>query len=308
MHILSADEITRLLPITDAIDVVADAFAAISRNDGLYPRRLHMPIRGGDALVMPGYDGRGRLGTKIVTVCRRPSAQSGTRATYLLLDADSAEPLLVCDGTALTTLRTGAATGLATRRLARKDANTLALFGVGRQASSQLAGVLAVRPIEEIQVVARDHSRAEAFVSDVRLRFPQLRVRITDPTSAVLGARVIVTATTSTTPVFDGSTVTPGTHINAIGSFRPDMRELDDVLLKRARLVVDQKDAAFAEAGEFVDALAQGLLNANDIVELGDLTESSPRDDAEITVFKSVGHAALDLVTAGALLERLSAI
>ena len=289
----------------DAIAIVADAFAEISRNDGLYPQRLHLPIRNGDALVMPGYDGRSYLGTKIVTVHHQGHWQSGTRATYLLLDADSGEPLLLCDGTALTALRTGAASGLATRRLAREDANTLAIFGVGGQAPEQLAAVIAVRPIEKVLVVARHRSRADEFALRMQHRFPAVQLQGSDATSAIIGAGVIVTATSSTTPVFDGTTIGPGTHINAIGSFRPDMRELDDALMQRARFVVDQRDAALAESGEIARAVAQGLLKRDDIAELGEVGEHARRSADEITVFKTVGHSALDLFTASALLNRL---
>jgi ornithine cyclodeaminase len=305
MHTLSEEDITRLMPMPEAIGVVAAAFAAISRNDGLYPPRLHLPLRGGDALVMPGYDGGAYLGTKIVTVHPAAGGQPGTRASYLLLSADDARPLLLCDGTALTALRTGAAAGLATRRLARDDARTLALFGVGGQAPDQLAAMAAVRPIERVRVVARDPRHADAFISRVRARFPGVHMESADASFAIAGADIVVAATNSMTPVFDGAMIAPGTHVNAIGSYRPQMREFDDALARRARIVVDQREAALAESGELIRALAQDLVTPGDIRELGELPEHARRSADEITLFKTVGHAALDLFTAVALLERL---
>ena len=287
MRILDAAEIARLLPMLDAIDVVAGAFTAISRHEGRFPRRTHVPLAHGDALVMPGYDGSAYFGTKLVTVHPQNAAEGkpGTRATYMLIDARDGEPLLLCDGTALTALRTGAASGLATRRLARPDAKTLAIFGAGTQAKSQLAAMLAVRAIEEVRQVRRDADAATRA-------------------KAIAGADVIVTATNAELPVFDGRAVEAGTHVNAIGSYRPQMRELDAELLGRARIVVDEREAALAESGELIDGIARGAIASAKIAELGELENDARRDPLEITVFKSVGHAALDLFVAIELAKR----
>jgi alanine dehydrogenase len=308
MHIVSAAEIARLLPMPDAIAVVSKAFAAISRRDGQFPKRMHLPLRDGDALVMPGYDGANYLGTKIVTVRSPQDGEPGTKAAYVLFDVRDVRPVMFCDGTALTALRTGAATGLATRRLARADAHTLALFGVGGQAAEQLAAVLAARSIKTILVVGRDAARVERFVYRMRERFPSgPSIEIgPSPEVAVRSAQVIVTATSSRTPVFDGSWVAPGTHVNAIGSFRPEMRELDTTLLRRARIVVDEREAALAESGELIRAVEEGCTRRSDLVELGEIGDGAARADDEITVFKTVGHAALDLFTAVALLGRMA--
>lgn len=292
----------------EAIAVASKAFAAISRRDGQFPERMHLPLPDGDALVMPGYDGADYLSVKIVAVRALRNGGSGTKAAYVLLDARDVRPLLLCDGTALTALRTGAATGLATRRLARKNAHTLALFGVGGQAAEQLAAVIAARPIDNVLVVGRDPGRLERFVDRMRGRFPSgPRIEIArSAEAAVRNAQVIVTATSSRTPVFDGSWVAPGTHVNAIGSFRPGMQELDMAVLGRARIVVDQREAALAESGEIIAAIAQGRVCGDCLAELGEIDDAVTRNDDEITVFKTVGHAALDLFTAVALLERVS--
>jgi ornithine cyclodeaminase len=306
MHALSAADIARLLPMRDAIDVAAEALRAISRGDGTYPPRMHVSIAHGDALVMPGYDGRGHFGVKIATIHpgNADEGKPGTRASYLLIDADDGEARLLCDGTALTALRTGAASGVATRRLARTDASTLALFGVGSQAAAQLDAICAVRPIRDVRVVSRNAERAERFIATMQRRHPDATIERADPETAVSGAHVIVTATNSSTPVLDAAWVDPGTHINAIGSFRPEMRELDPALFKHARLLVDQRAAAIAESGEIIEAISKGYLEPDDIDELGELTEHARRSDDEVTVFKSVGQAALDLFTAVELLRR----
>lgn len=306
MQSLSAADIARLMPMRDAIEVSARAFAAISAHSGLYPARMHFRVRDGDALVMPGYDGRDYLGTKIVVVRRSSGGQPGTRACYLLTTAADAQPVLLCDGTALTALRIGAATGLATRRLARKDARSVALFGAGGQAAEQLAAVLAVRPIGQVRVVTRSVARAEAFIRCMRERHTDLHLARAEAEDAVRGADIVIAATNATTPVFEASWVRPGTHINGIGSFRPDMCELDPRLLGQASVFVDEAQAALAEAGELIEALQSGLLTRDRICEIGTAPESSRRSDAEITVFKTVGHAALDLYTAVALLERVA--
>jgi ornithine cyclodeaminase len=305
MRTLSADDIARLLPMRDAVDVLADAFRAISRREGQYPARMHVAIARGDALVMPGYDGRAHFGVKVATIHpgNLVAGKPGTRATYLLLDAQDGEPLLLCDGTALTALRTGAASGLATRRLARAGATKLALFGVGSQARAQLDAMFAVRAIVDVAVVSRDPERAERFASSARSRYPHARIERADAASAASHADIIVTATNSQVPVLQSSWVKPGTHLNAIGSFRPDMRELDPALLRRARLVVDDRNSALVESGEIIEALQSGHVDVGSIAELGEIGEGARRSDDEITVFKTVGHAALDLFAALRLLQ-----
>ena len=303
---LSTADIERLLPMADAIDVAADAFRAISAREGEYPSRMHVALARGDALVMPGYDGHGHFGVKLVTVHPGNAAagKPGTRASYLLIDADDGEPRLVCDGTALTALRTGAASGLATRRLARADANVLAIIGAGAQARAQVEAVCAVRTISDIHVVSRDAERADAFIASLRARFPDVRIDRATAQDAVASAQVIVTATNSSSPVLMADWVRPGSHINAIGSYTPGMCELDPALLAHAKIVVDQRAAALAGAGEILAAIRMGLITSDALVELGETQEAARGTEEAVTVFKTVGHAALDLFTAVELQRR----
>jgi len=292
--------------MADAIDVAAEAVRAISSGKGQYPARMHLAFANGDALVMPGYDEVGHFGVKVATIHPNNAAlgKPGTRASYLLIDSTDGEPKLICDGTALTALRTGAVTGLATRRLALPDASVLTIFGVGSQARTKVDGVCAVRSISKIRVVSRDAARADAFIALLRVRFPRVAIVRAHSDEAVADAHVIVTATNSNKPVFAADSVAAGTHVNAIGSFRPDMCELDPVLLGRATVFVEQRGAALSEAGEIRTAVEMGLLNADALIELGAVRENARRTNEEITVFKTVGHAALDLFAAVELLRR----
>lgn len=306
MLTLSAADIARLLPMREAIDVAARAVTAISRGEGHYPARMHLSIADGDALVMPGCDERGHFGVKVATIHpeNRAKGKDGTRATYLLIDARDGELRLLCDGTALTALRTGAVGGLAMRRLARKEAHTLALFGAGNQAAAQLDAACAVRTIADVRVVSRNAERAARFIATMRARHPLARIERAEAETALAGADIVATATSSPTPVFDERLVEPGMHVNAIGSFRPDVREIDPALLRRARLFVDQRAAALAESGEIIEALARSYVDVAAVTELGEIGEGARFDGDEITVFKTVGHAALDLFTAAELLRR----
>jgi len=292
--------------MAEAIEVAADALRAISACQGQYPPRMRVELAHGDALVMPGYDGQRHFGVKVVTVHPGNAARAkpGTRASYLLIDADDGEPALLCDGTALTALRTGAASGLATRRLALADAAVLTMFGAGGQARAQVEAVCAARKITDVHVVSRDAERADAFVASLRAGFPHLRVDRAKAEEAVTRAQVIVTATNSSSPVLMADWVRPGSHINAIGSYTPDMCELDPALLAHATVFVDQRAAALDGAGEIGAAIRMGLIKSDALVELGQAREKERRTNHEITVFKTVGHAALDLFTALELLRR----
>ncbi|HUQ17486.1 MAG TPA: ornithine cyclodeaminase family protein, partial [Candidatus Saccharimonadales bacterium] len=238
--------------------------------------------------VVPANPGRGR---PLVT------------AMVLLSDAATGETLAILDGEALTALRTGAAGGLAARLLASPDARVVALFGAGAQARSQLLALAAVRPVAEVRVVTRAPEHAVALLQWAAGR-PELagvRIEVRDPAAAVAGAQIVVTATSSPTPVFDGTLLGPGTHVTAVGAFSPDTRELDDAAMRGATIFVDQRDGALAEAGEL-----RGL-QADDVREIGAVVaglaigRSTP---AERTVFKSVGNAIQDLVVAAAVYDQ----
>lgn len=310
VRLLRANDLALACPMADAINAVAAGFTALSAGQATAPVRLSVPIKAeGVGLIMPAsLAGASCYSVKVVSVA--PANLSAGRplvtATVLLLDASSGDLLALIDGTALTALRTGAAGGVAARALSRPDAARVALFGAGAQARTQLLALASVRPLREVRVVARERAHAAAF-GDWAAGQLSLRDVALSPASAegaLAGADIVVTATTSRTPVFAGMSLGDGVHITAVGSFTPQMRELDEATLRGARIVVDQRAAALAEAGEL-----QGR-GAKDVVELGEVlagTVPGRTTEGERTIFKSVGNAIQDLVVAARAYGRAQA-
>jgi ornithine cyclodeaminase len=210
------------------------------------------------------------------------------------------------EGSALTAWRTGAACGAATDLLAPTGARTLALFGAGGQARAQVLGIAAVRALEEVRVYALTPDRVDALLERLRCELDCSLVHAASPAEALFGAEIVCTATTASTPVFNDADLPAGAHVNAVGSFRPTMRELPLETVARAAVVVDSRDAAALEAGELVDAVARGVTDAGAWIELGEVvagTRSVRRPLGGVTLFESVGLAVQDLAAAGAVLD-----
>jgi ornithine cyclodeaminase len=250
------------------------------------------------------------LGLKVVSVFPH-NLERGLPTIFALVivvEASTGRPLAVMDGTYLTALRTGAASGAAADLLARKEAHVVAIFGSGAQARTQLPAVCEVREIERAFVYSPTREHAERFVFEMRGKgkIPQ-DVRVAkSPAEAVRDADIICTATTSKTPVFDGRDVKPGALICGIGSFTPEMQEVDEATVKRASLVVDSKEACLAEAGDLIIPLRKGMISEEDIVELGEIflgLAPGRRSEEEIFFFKSVGNAVQDVSVARRALE-----
>lgn len=308
--LLRAKDVLLSCPIEDAIDAVEAGFRALSTGQATTPVRLSVPInKEGVALTMPAsLAGAPWYSVKVVSVApgNRSVGRPLVTATVLLIDASSGDLVALIEGAALTALRTGAAGGVAARTLARPAATVATLFGAGAQARTQLLGLVAVRPIRLVRVVTRDPAHAMAFCRWAAGE-PGLAAISVQPAAmagALDGTDVVVTATTSAEPVFPGALLPPGVHITAVGSFTPAMRELDDDAVRGARVVVDQRAAALAEAGEL-----RGL-RPSDVAEIGEvLTGAVPgrTTGAERTIFKSVGNAIQDLVVATRVFERARA-
>jgi ornithine cyclodeaminase/alanine dehydrogenase-like protein (mu-crystallin family) len=226
-------------------------------------------------------------------------------ALVTLLDAATGAPRAVMDGEVLTAIRTGAASGVATDLLARAEASVVAVIGAGVQARRQVEAVCCVRTIREVLIFDADATRALQLAEELGddLMIP---VRVLHRVSAVGEADVICTATSSDTPVLLDRDVAPGTHINAIGAYRPDTREIPGETVARSRLVVDSRSACRAEAGELVMAIEEGLLDGeyepDEIGEIATGLKPARSDDREVTVFKSVGNAVQDLAVAEVVL------
>jgi ornithine cyclodeaminase/alanine dehydrogenase-like protein (mu-crystallin family) len=278
--------VRELLDMAELIPAMERALARLSAGGVVQPVRVVVPVaeHRGFLGVMPAY--AGALGAKLVTFYPHNRDVPTHHALVLLFRPETGEPAAVMDGRLITEMRTAAVSAVATRLLARPDAAVLGILGAGVQARSHVEALRLVRPFADVRVWSPRNARAFA---------DELGVRAAGSAEeAVRGADVVLTATTSTTPVLRGEWLSPGTHVNAVGAVRPDWRELDDDVLRGARIFVESRDAATVEAG---DVIAAG----RPVVEIGEvLRGSEPGRIAgdEITLFKSVGVAVEDVATA----------
>jgi len=304
IRVLSADDVRSALSMTAAIDAVARAFAQLSAGKATMPLRSRFHTQKGVTLLMPAHlHDSGDFAVKIVSIYTdNPKLGLPTvAATVLALDPLTGIPLALMEGDCLTALRTGAAGGVAARHLSRANARTVALFGAGVQARAQLQAVMAVRKIERVWVVDPFETAAQRLIDDVSTWPDAPMLTLTDsPGAAVASADIVLAATTTTAPLFDGSDLKPGTHVTGVGSFTPQMQEIDATTIRRARVVVDQRDAAQAEAGDII--IGKALIDA-EIGEIINGEKPGRQNDDEITFFKSVGLAVQDAVTAAAVLK-----
>jgi alanine dehydrogenase len=319
MRLLTAADIRRVVSMADAIAAVKHAFAELSAGRASVPVRtsLAADAHHGTALYMPAYlTASQNLGMKAVTVFPgNPERGLPTIfAAVFLQDASTGRPTALLEGTYLTALRTGAATGAATDLLSRPEASRLCLFGAGGQAPCQLEGVCAVRRLEEVWVWSRNVEHAHNFIARMRDRPFAREIAFhlaDDPRDGVSRADIIVTATPSRAALFNADDVREGTHVNAIGAFMPDMIEVPQALVARAKVVVDSREACMAEAGDLLMPMREGVIAPTHIyAELGELVAGQKpgrTSTTEITFFKSVGNAVQDLAVGRLALERAEA-
>ncbi len=304
IRILSADEVRQALSMEQAIEIMGSAFGQYSAGHATVPLRTRLETERGVSLIMPAFLHTSRdLAVKIVSVYDRNSSMGlpTISAMVVALDAETGMPLALINGETLTALRTGAAGGLAARLLSRKNCRTLALFGAGVQAEAQLEAAMQVRDIEKVLLVDPNEQKARELAGLVSNRPGAPRVEIiNDPDRAAASADLIITATTSSRPLFDGTLVKPGTHVTGIGSFTPEMQEIDSHLVKKSLVVVDSRQACLAEAGDII--AGGGKIDA----EIGEIVNGSHpgrTDDFQTTFFKSVGIAVQDAAVAAAILK-----
>jgi ornithine cyclodeaminase len=311
--IVEQREVSRLLPMDDCMDAVAQALISLARGDALMPLRtiVWLPDRTGGLVAMPSaLPSAGALGIKVITVF---PGNVGTefdshQGAVLLFEGEHGRLLAIIDATEITAIRTAAVSGVATRLLAREDAGDLAILGSGTQARSHLEAMFLVRPVSRVRVWSRTRQRAEAFAERASARH-SVPVEVTSTASdAVDGADLICATTSSPQPVLLGEWLAPGAHVNAIGAVGPSNRELDTLAIARSRLYVDRRESAVNEAGEFVQAQAEGAIGQDHIVgEIGEvLAEIAPgrQTHEEITVFRGVGLAIEDLAAARVIYQR----
>jgi len=284
--ILDEETVRSLLRMEELIPAMATALADLSRGKVVQPMRVMMPVgeHSGFLGLMPAYGGA--LGAKLVTFYPNNQGVPTHHALILLFRPETGEPLVTMDGRLITEMRTAAVSAVATKLLARPEASVLAILGSGVQARSHLEAMRLVRAFREIRVWSPRNARAFAR---------QFGVQAADSAhEAVRGADVVVVATTSQVPVLRGEWLSPGTHINAVGAPRPTWRELDDKVLRAARIYVESREAATRESG---DIIAAGRIDA----EIGEVVSGVMRgreSAGELTLFKSVGVAVEDVVTA----------
>jgi len=257
---------------------------------------------------MPGYLGApAALGLKVVSIF--PRNHELGRETHLgvvmLFELEHGAPLAILDASSITAIRTAACSGAATRALARDDAGDLAILGAGVQAASHLAAMRAVRPLRRVRVWSRSAERAHKLAAGV----PELAIEVmATAQDAVRGADLICTTTASPTPVLEGAWISPGAHINAAGACFARTRELDTAAVAAARLIVDRRESALAEAGDFLIPRAEGAFSDDHIAgELGDVLlgrVAGRRTADDVTLFKSLGLAVEDLAAAHHVYQR----
>ncbi len=291
------------------IESMKAAFNQFSNGAATVPlrSRISIPQQNGVALFMPAHLTQSDdLAIKVVTVYP-DNVQQGEPAIYatvLVLDTVTGRPLALLEGSSLTAIRTGAGSGAATDLLARPDAKTALIIGSGVQARTQLEAVCSVRPIQTVQVYSPNQAHAAAFAKEMAGQGPipnEIRP-VTDVAEAVKSADIVCAATTSTTPVFNGRDIKPGTHINGVGSFTPQMQEVDVATIRRSLIVVDSVEAVMEEAGDLLVPINNGDIQADHIhAEVGELvagTKDGRTSSDQITFFKSVGIAVQDAAAA----------
>jgi len=307
--LLSRKDVQEVLTMEDCLTAVETAFRELARGQAVMPQRsvIKLADHKGIFLSMPAYIGGdlNALGLNVVTVYPDNPAQHDlptTLGTLMLCDPATGQVVAIMDAGYLTAVRTGAASGVATKYLARQDAEVCTVFGAGVQARKQLEAMQLVRPLAKVYVLDLVEEARDRFAAELG---GELGIDI-EPTAnaeeAVRAADLIVTASSSHEPVFAGEWLKAGTHINNIGSHSPDARELDTATVKRAKFVADLKEANLAEAGDILIPIAEGAVGEDHIhASLGEIVigqKPGRQDDEEITVFKSCGLAIQDVGTA----------
>ena len=305
--LLSDEDVARLTTTREAIEVVEEAFRQQGLGSIRMPPRIHVSFgdKPGYLRLMPAAMPEiGYAGMKVYT----PVKGLGFRFTVLLYDIASGQLLSLMNANRLGQIRTGAASGVATKFLARSDSETVGMFGTGYQAESQLQAVCAVRKIKSFKAYSPNQEHCRKFCDKMAETLSIEAVAADTPEEVVKGADIVITATTSREPVFEGRWLDEGVHVNAIGANFPAHREIDDETVRRAKIVVDDYEQAFLEAGDIIIPMKNGVISENQIhAELGEIVVGKKigrSNYEEITVFKSLGIAIEDVALASRVYEK----
>lgn len=315
MLVLSRADLRRLVTMREAVELMKVAFVELAEGRANSPLRgaLHVDDQSAFLSMPASVPSAGALGIKIVSFFGGNAARSlpTIHALVYMVDAVTGEPLAIMEGGYVTALRTGAVSGAATDLLARGDAATLAVIGCGVQGVTQAAAVCAVRPITRIIGVDPRPEAREAFVAAFRSDWPDYRAVVEtsgNADEAVGQADVVCTATTARAPVFEDASIRPGTHINAVGAFTPEMQEIPPATVARSRIVVDDLKSCLAEAGDLIQPLRDGLIDRSRLsIDLGTLAgghATGRTGEQDVTFFKSVGNAVQDVIVGQRVVQR----
>jgi alanine dehydrogenase len=310
--IVRQSEVARLLPMRECIDAMADALKAVGRGEVVLPLRQVVPLphKLGAVASMPAYSESPRgIGVKVIAVfpANRGTPYDSHQGVVLLFEGKHGQLQAIVDASEVTAIRTAAVSGLATQLLAREEAGDLAILGAGVQATTHLEAMLAVRKIRRVRVWSPTPENRDRFATRQGKRLGIPVESVASAQSAVADADLICTTTSAREPFLQGKWITPGAHINAVGSSIKTHRELHTDAVQRSRLFVDRRESALNEAGDFLLAKAEGAIDEDHIVgEIGDilLGKLDGRESAEeITLFKSLGIAIEDLAAVQMVFE-----
>ncbi|NLW21692.1 MAG: ornithine cyclodeaminase family protein [Tissierellia bacterium] len=317
MLLLNKEDIKKIFTMKDAIESVKEAFVIYSEGRCDNPLRTNINVEkhNGSLLFMPAYvEDLDYASLKVINTYpdNIDRGLATSIAQVILIDAKTGQIIALLDGSYVTQLRTGAASGAAFDVLARKDAKIGALIGTGGQAAAQLEAMLSVRDLELVKVYDLVADRRNEFAKTMNEELARYNTQIVAASSAdeaVEDADLLITVTPSKKPVFDASKLKPGITVSCVGSFQPDMQEMDPLLLSRAsKIYFDSKSAVLEESGDIINPLKDGLISEDDITgELGELLSgriAGREKDEEIIVFKTVGIGTQDLVTAKNIYEK----
>lgn len=298
----------------DCIELMADALSALARGEVFQPLRtiIRPPEARGLLGLMPAYrtGEHGAFGMKAICVFPGNPAvgKDAHQGAVMLFSRDTGEFMALMNASEITAIRTAAVSAVATRLLAREDAHQLGIIGAGVQARTHLVALDAVRSIKKARVACRNIEHARELVHEMQPRFSFPIEAVKTNEEAVRGADLIVTATSSQEPVLNKDWISPGAHINAIGTHSPNSREIDGATMAAARIFVDRRESAINESGDYLLAAKEGLISTDSIVaEVGELligTKTGRNSVDEITVFKSLGLAVEDVASAEYLYEK----
>jgi ornithine cyclodeaminase/alanine dehydrogenase-like protein (mu-crystallin family) len=316
IRVLRGADVRRLLPMAECIDLMQRTMIAVSEGRVVLPLRsiLIMPGDRGMMGVMPGYLADPEcFGVKLVSLIPRnkPPEFSSHLGLVMLFESEHGCPVALLDAAEITAIRTAAASGLATRLLSRQDAGDLALLGAGEQARSHLEAMLTVRTLRRVRVWGRDQNKAERFAHEQSAKHGITIDTAPTVRAAVAGADIICTTTKAREPILMGEWLTPGAHLNVVGSSIAAAAEIDTLAVVKARFFVDCRDSTLHEGGEFLRALNSGAITSEHIVgEIGEVANGSRigrNSPSEVTLYKSLGIAPQDLASAHHVLQKARA-